>query len=617
MLFSVFQLIPIFLTFGVCAAFGYAAVTLRNVTEEKILAFSAGTVFGLGTYAALSYVLQLFVFQEIQNASICSVFILAAIFVIMAAKRKTHVIKKKLFTDKTAVFIYSIFFFLGLLLASKLLIVDQDGIYTGISTAFGDLPWHIGNTTAFAEQKIPLQNPIFGSEKLRYPFMINYLSASFFVLSKNLFLSFLAPFLFLFPAFFVLLYSFCSSLVLGSFSKKTGVISIVIFLFTAPMFGFVRWIADAKNSDSIFSFLLHLPGADLINSQNGGIYQFLSPITSLLLPQRSFLFGLATALCILLFLKKEKNKTALLLAGILSGILPLIHAYSIIALLIPILYLLRKHPPKNWLWYFIPTLCIGIPEILFYRNSPERSDTFFGLISGWMNGDHNILIFWSANIGIFFLLCLCSLFLKKQNTLKAFAIFGLVFFILGNSVRLAPWEWDNMKILIYFYIFCLPGTAYVLTKLLERKNKYASVSVYVSMTLISLTGLLSLWQILLPTASEWIEWETEEIAVGKIISEKTFPEDIILSGQIHNSPVMLSGRSMYLGYEGHLWSHGINYAEHKKAAENFFLTGENFFPGSAPDYVLVGPEEKKYVPAILNTIKEKIFSTENYTLYKL
>jgi hypothetical protein len=44
----------------------------------------------------------------------------------------------------------------------------------------------------------------------------------------------------------------------------------------------------------------------------------------------------------------------------------------------------------------------------------------------------------------------------------------LLCFLISNVVKLAPWEWDNIKVLIYWFIGAIPFAAFVLARLWNR-----------------------------------------------------------------------------------------------------------------------------------------------------
>jgi hypothetical protein len=74
----------------------------------------------------------------------------------------------------------------------------------------------------------------------------------------------------------------------------------------------------------------------------------------------------------------------------------------------------------------------------------------------------------------------------------------------------------------------------------------------------------------------------------------TAPEDTILTAPIHNHPVLLSGRREFLGYEGHLWSQGLNFAARKEVAAAVFRGERQPDDRSGPriDVIAITPAER-------------------------
>ncbi len=57
-----------------------------------------------------------------------------------------------------------------------------------------------------------------------------------------------------------------------------------------------------------------------------------------------------------------------------------------------------------------------------------------------------------------------------MTNLIIFYIPFLLCFIIPNLVRLAPWDWDNIKILIYWFVGSLPFVALLLARLFESRR---------------------------------------------------------------------------------------------------------------------------------------------------
>ena len=71
---------------------------------------------------------------------------------------------------------------------------------------------------------------------------------------------------------------------------------------------------------------------------------------------------------------------------------------------------------------------------------------------------------------------------------------------------------------------------------------------------------------------------------------------MILHAPTYNDPVYLTGRRTFLGYPGHVWSHGIDYTAREARAEAHLRgrgrTRDALIEQYGIEYVVVGPLER-------------------------
>jgi hypothetical protein len=116
-------------------------------------------------------------------------------------------------------------------------------------------------------------------------------------------------------------------------------------------------------------------------------------------------------------------------------------------------------------------------------------------------------------------------------------------------VKLAPWAWDNTKVMIWCYLLLIPALAGALGSLRPRWAQ----------------ALLAAW--LLPGAVTMAEatfgshgYDVYDIAEEEGVCSALAGLPItarIAAAQTFNHPVALCGHPLVAGYSGHLWSHGI------------------------------------------------------------
>lgn len=131
---------------------------------------------------------------------------------------------------------------------------------------------------------------------------------------------------------------------------------------------------------------------------------------------------------------------------------------------------------------------------------------------------------------------------------------GAIFF-LGYLVKLAPWEWDNIKIMIWAYLVVLP---FLWADLIARWP--LPLRVVVCLALFA-SGFVTLFGGLAAgRTGHGIVDRGDLDAIG--IALRKLPTDARYAGYAtYNHPVLLQGRKMVLGYAGHLWTQGFNTSE--------------------------------------------------------
>ncbi|HSP44656.1 MAG TPA: hypothetical protein VLO30_01560, partial [Chthoniobacterales bacterium] len=143
----------------------------------------------------------------------------------------------------------------------------------------------------------------------------------------------------------------------------------------------------------------------------------------------------------------------------------------------------------------------------------------------------------------------------KIPAVVAFLIPAIAIFLLGYLVKLAPWEWDNIKVIVWAYFIILP---FLWTDLVARWPGY--LRALVCLALFS-SGFITLFGGLAAGKTGFgIADRSELDNVGVVV--KKLPADARFAGYpIWGHPVLLQGRKMVLGYPGHLWTQGFDYTK--------------------------------------------------------
>jgi hypothetical protein len=198
----------------------------------------------------------------------------------------------------------------------------------------------------------------------------------------------------------------------------------------------------------------------------------------------------------------------------------------------------------------------------------------------------------------------------------------MALFVLANLLVFQPWDWDNTKVLVYWFLATCVLAALVIAqagsaaRLAGRVGLVALVVVLVgSGTLENLDQLLGRDRHLLLTA--------EEIRVGEYVRTVTPARSVLAAGPQHNQPAsLLAGRTVVLGYPGWIWSHGLPYADRERDLRTIFQGGhttDSLVRRYHAGYILIGPARSAW-PANADALRRRypsVLRTEHYELFQV
>ncbi len=503
-------------------------------------------------------------------------------------------------------------------------IVEQDGgLATGYVNNFGDMPLHVGVTASFAYgQNFPPTDPTFAGTGFVYPYLSDFLTAMFVALGATMREAFLIGNLALGLSLVGALHQF-TRLVTGD--RLAAYLAPLLVLFSGGL-GWFGLIADAMASESgIVGLLGALPNDYTITSE--GPLRWGNAITTLLVTQRSLLMGLPIALIVfgLLWRLIHADPTSTgrisprvlaVTAGVLTGSLPLVHAHSFIvvmgsAFLMGLLFReWRSGRWRPWLVYVIVALAIALPQVWWStRDSVASAGTFFGFEFGWDHGETNILWFWFINTGLFIPLSVIAAWsLRGRANARAVLLFTLPFlawFLVPNVVKLAPWVWDNIKVLFYWYVGVVPLVALLIAHWLRGRTVLRAVGMLALVTL-TLAGGLDVWRAA-SGQTVYGEFDRDALALADQVREETPPRSLLLAAPIWNATVFLTGRPTLLGYTGHVWSRGLPYLDREADIARIYAgepEADALLAKYGIEYIVVGPIERGSL-----TVNDAYFAT--------
>jgi len=520
-----------------------------------------------------------------------------------------------------------------------------NGIYTGVMNNLGDLPLHLQVINSFAQgHNLPPEDPTFAGVRFAYPFLVDFLAAMLVRAGAGWIFAMWLQDMVMALALVGLLHYWT---VLLTRNRLAGVIAPLLVLFSG---GLGWWLLFSEtSSDGLFATLANLQHDYTIVPNS--ILRWGNSLTTLFVPQRSILFGMPLAITIfcqwwLAISQQEDAKPSaeptatsaleqrnsvsakgsnsrskgsrkaaaaiqqpeppksyvrrMLAAGLCAGLLPLIHAHTFLTVMAAAacLALIFHATWRSWLYFFAVALVVSAPEILWLANTGGvNARNYLGWQPGWDHDKHNVIWFWFVNTGLFIPLLVIALVWRRgtfklpQRVLRFYVPFILCFIVL-NLIKVAPWVWDNIKVLFLWYVASTPLVAWLLAQWWQQRSLIRWLAPAVLATLL-LAGALDVLRVV-SEASEYQEFDTEGIAAARLISAQTAPRAVVLHAPTYNSPVFLTGRRSLLGYPGWMWSRGLDYSKRSADIERIYSgapEAEALLRKYNVDYVLVGPME--------------------------
>jgi hypothetical protein len=589
---------------------GFCLTRFLFDSERTFVRLAAGTIIGSAIFGTLAF--AVFCVVGMTTASVWAVVVVSCLPLILL---KNHKLRRELvpWFDSINYFslaYYSIFFIIIFFFFDRAMLISDKGIFTGGSQNLGDLPYHLGAIFSFTEgNNFSPENPSFSGAKFTYPFIADVIAAMFVKLGISVREAMFAANVAWAFALVVLLEEFTVKI---TGNKVAGKVAPLLLFFCGGL-GFVWLLKDFWQDGRSFSeFIWNLKTDYTIRSEG---FRFGNSLTTLFLTQRSLLLGMPITLIVLTKLweeikspKSEVRNPKLIYFGLLAGTLPLIHLHSLIVLFIVSAFLFAFSIKKwrTWVTFGIGVCLIAIPELLWAMSgTSNRATEFFGWHFGWHAGKDNVLFFYLKNLGVFIPFLLLGLYLSQTQTdkdaednkplLNKQLLFYLPFifcFIIANIFKLAPWEWDNIKVLIYWFVGSIPFVALFLAKLWEQKIAFKLLAT-ACLILLTSAGMTDVWRVV-SGAINYQVFDEDAVEIAEQIKTKLPPKALILNAPTYNSAIVLSGRRSLMRYTGHLSSHGIDYQSREDDVKKIYLgesTSSILMRKYAIEYVLISPEE--------------------------
>lgn len=477
-------------------------------------------------------------------------------------------------------------------------------IITKMVDNYSDLALHIGIINGFVfGENFSVEHPAMAGVKLTYPFLVDFHAALLVRLGLPLSTAFFLQNMFIAFALVTLFVWFARQL---TQSAAAGRLALILLFFNGGL-GWTMLFREAQTTPGgLFALLANLPH-DYSSFEN--LYRFNNCLLYWFVPMRSML--LATPMLSAVWIlwietlrrwraePEKKQNRILAAAGVITGLMPLVHAHSYVALMASasILALVFKRW-REWGVFMVIATALAIPQIIFVTAGAQvHLDKFLGWEFGWERRGNNFLWYWFLNTGFFIpllVIALTRLRRKDEQTRDSLLFFipFILWFILPNVLKLAPWIWDNIKVLYIWFLGSVPFVAALLVEGWQRGRKWRFVVVVLFVSL-TLSSGLDFYRLFTATPDQEV-YSSADVEFGDLIRRKTAPKSLILSAPVHNSHVLLTGRRLFVGYPGLIWTHGLSFDGYEQVLLSVYQgtsDAEQILKNHEIEYVLVTIKE--------------------------
>jgi hypothetical protein len=560
----------------------------------------------------------------------------------------------------------------------RAMIQEPEGIFTGLLNNFGDLPFHISVITSFAfGNNFPPQDPTFAGVHFTYPFLTDFVSAMFVRCGADLRQSMFLENFVVALAFVGLIHRWALVMLRD---KLAALITPILVLLNGGFGWILLWDQfTKKSSEGLAGILQGLPPSFTVIPET--TWRWGNALSTLLIPQRGFLLGLPLAVIVFTQWwlataansaasekedaetrgrgdaakepateqgrKKKNNRSRkhdrrvsasprlrvssvsrMIAAGVVAGLLPLVHAHSfVVVMVVGGCFALMQRRWRDWITFAAVASVIALPQMWWStHNSAVDAGKFFEWQFGWDHGQENPFWFWLKNTGFFIPLTIAALLWRRDGKSlvpRKLLIFFLPFtlcFIIPNVLKMAPWIWDNIKVLFYWWLASAPLVALLLARLWREGMAKRALAIMLLVG-VTLAGALDVGAIVW-RSNEYGIFTAPGIQFAELIKREAPPQAVVIHAPVHNHPVFLTGRRSLMGYPGHVWTHGLEFGPRESEIRKVYAGSPDavvILRKYDVEYAVVSPLEEN----IMN-VNEQFFSSfqlvgevGEYRLYKI
>jgi hypothetical protein len=511
--------------------------------------------------------------------------------------------------------------FRWLALWSGALVYEEGALVAGHINIWGDWPVHLGILTSFTDgANFPPEDPRFAGRPLAYHYLTSLTAAGMVMLGMD-------------PAAALSLHSFASSILVAisvyAFARRlTGdvaasAVTVMLFFLGGSLGWWVMAQQSASAADPVAALLARPWNSGEVGEAN---FRWQNMYYGFIVSQRAFLYGLPIALlCLTLLLHgvRERATASFLFAGVVAGLLPLAHLSTLGALALVTPYLFAIFPSRRWIYFFASWILVALPQVLLQHGGGAGPLAATRIQLGWIAGSDLWPVFWLKQVGLFLPLALVALFTRSllPSPSRSFLAGFMAIFVITNVIVFQPWDWDNHRFLVYWFLATTILVAALLVRWWRATSAAGRAWIVVAVATMLASGVLEDLNQLLgrdryPLASP------EEVALARRVRDATDPEAVFVVGLQNNHPVpMLAGRRVVMSYPGWLWTHGLPYASRERDVRDIYAGNadiETLLQRYRVSYIVVGPNEREALGASEEHFRDRyavVVESESYVVF--
>ena len=498
-------------------------------------------------------------------------------------------------------------------------LVPEPPFAAGILVGWGDVALHLGMIERLSvASPFVLEHPAYAGHALSYPFFINFVSAIYRRLGLPALAAYHLPALVFLSSAILLLLEFYRRLV-----RRRGLALCLVML--ALFGGGLGWwwlgadvsaayrsgglpavIATTQNFPHEYTHLdLRTGGVPTERQANHNIV-WIVPVLSFLTHQRSFPVGLSLGLLVIFGALYYGGQFSFARYGLLAGLLPLAHGHSLLALAILGVGLLISQPRRCWTSaaFGAVTLLAAAPSLWYLRGaiSGVSGKPLVTWWWGWMTCTHqhhwfacdpdvagtdaSAAWFWLKNFGgVVVAWALVALYRLVARLMRGrwvgrahpatsahhslpLLVPSVLLFVIPNLVRLQPWEFDNNKVLFWWWIVAIGVVGQAMAAL---RSRWRPAMMFAFALAVLPAGVADVSSRLFHFHDHHYGYVGESELTAAAWIRANLPANAAMIGSTspnHFVPI-LAGRAVALGFEGWLWTEGVDYAKRRRAIEAF------------------------------------------------